>query len=90
MTRVISTTTIPYSLLRAVTDWEPPKTPHCSNCRHAIVKGPDTAPVAECAQGWGKGPIDLFRLIRPKNPRGFRAAGDCPDFDSMSDDEGEL
>jgi hypothetical protein len=76
-------------LKRAVTEWEPRKEPHCSNCRHAIVSEGTrpNKPEVECARGHGKGPADLFRLIRPSNPRGFRQASECPDFSSMSDED---
>ncbi len=76
-----------YVLMHAVMSWDPPSIPHCSNCRHAIVSGGVSGPIVECAQAHGRGAISLFRLIRPKQPRGFRAAITCPDFASMSDED---
>ena len=71
-------------LLRVIREWEPPKVPHCSNCRFARVTGHTDAPTSYCEMGEGK-EIDLCRLIRPHSPRGFRAADKCPHFSSMSD-----
>lgn len=81
------------ALQHYITTWEPPVIPHCSNCRHATIgEGQDAhcriaGPVASCAMGHGQGAISLFRLIRPKRPRGFRSAIKCPDFVSMSDED---
>lgn len=74
---------------RAIESWDPcERAVHCSNCAHAIVFGYNAAIVAvRCEKGHGKGPVDLWRLIRNVRPWGFRAAAGCPDFESMSDDE---
>lgn len=68
---------------RLIRAWEPPETPHCSDCRWAIVGGTPDEPTVSCAQAHGPAEIPLWRLIRPKHPRGFRSAEKCPHFDSM-------
>ena len=73
------------TILRVIQEWEPPRAPHCSNCKHAtVMRNPDD-PTAYCARGHGP-VITLWRLIRHPSPRGFRAAEKCPDFSSMSDE----
>lgn len=75
-------------LLKLVSGWDVPTVPHCSNCRFARIGGwPPDEVTASCAKGHGKDSIDLFRLIRPRSPRGFRSAITCPDFQSMTDGE---
>lgn len=74
------------TVLNVILEWEPPKAPHCSNCRFALVSGDPNEPVASCAQGHGPSSISLWRLIRSKSPRGFRSAEKCPDFSIMSDE----
>jgi hypothetical protein len=65
--------------------WNPDTRPvHCSNCGNAKVSGPPDEPEVECAWDGGQ-PSKLIRLVRPKNPRGFRAAERCAHFTSMSD-----
>lgn len=63
--------------------WQPRTTPHCSDCRHAVVGGQPSEPTVRCARGHG-GPVPLWRLIRLVRPLGFRPAAACPDFDSMA------
>ncbi len=66
--------------------WNPDAHPvSCSNCLHARVGYPADDPVVRCARGYGS-PAPLWRLIRRKQPRGFRAASKCPSFTSMSED----
>lgn len=68
-------------------DWDPVNRPvHCSNCAHCIVTGDGiNHPVVRCARGHqGASPtITLWRMLRRKHPSAFRAAAQCPDFESM-------
>ena len=69
---------------RAILDWDPPLVPHCSNCASCRVTGTPETPMVRCAAGFDNDkPITLWRVIRRSSPRGFRAAGNCPSFDSM-------
>lgn len=69
---------------KAIAEWEPPVSPHCSNCSNARVTGTPEIPAVYCAAGFdGEKTITLWRLIRRSSPRGFRAASACPSFDSM-------
>lgn len=53
---------------------------HCANCTHAIVSNEDGLALVSCDAGHGR-IQELFRLIRPTRPVGFRDAAKCPDFD---------
>jgi hypothetical protein len=73
------------SLVACIQSWDPDDRPiHCSNCRHCLVSGDPDLPDVTCAQGFGaKRP--LWAMIRSQRPTGFRAAADCPMFDSMGE-----
>lgn len=75
------------AVVRLCRQWEVPTEPRCSNCLHATVHGTPEHPVVSCYHGHGKAEMDLWRMIRPYRPVGFRSAVTCPDFSSMSDDE---
>lgn len=75
------------TLLNVLTEWEPPKVPHCSNCLYCTVGGSPLDPTVSCAQAHGRANVPLWRLIRRQRPVGFRAAISCPDFRSMSDED---
>ena len=60
--------------------WEPPTSPHCSNCLGARVRGYPEAPEAYCGKGHGP-PKPLWVLLRQRNARGFARAEKCPDWD---------
>jgi hypothetical protein len=72
--------------MRLVEAWDPTDRPiHCSNCRRCLVSGDGvTIPEVECARGQG-GERSIWQLTRRSKPSGFRAASDCPYFDSMDD-----
>jgi hypothetical protein len=70
--------------MRLVEAWDPTDRPiHCSNCRRCLVSGDGvTIPEVECAGGHG-GERSFWQVVRTRRPAGFRAAEDCPDFESM-------
>lgn len=75
--------------LRMFEVWDPRKRGvHCSNCKRARVYGNPDKPRCYCDQLHGK-EVDLWRIIRDKNPVGFQDATKCLDFYSMSDDARE-
>lgn len=71
-----------------IRSWDPvERAVHCSNCSRCTVVGDGiTPPRVYCDAGHGPAFIEIWAMIRPANPRGFRAASNCPDFDSMDDD----
>lgn len=71
-----------YFTLNMIQNWEPLDYPHCSNCANARVMGDPAEPQVACAAGIG-GPVHISRLIRPKSPRGWVSAVNCPQFDDM-------
>ena len=52
---------------------------HCSNCLRAKVCGPEVDPQAYCILD-PRHRVPLGRLLRQRNPRGFRNADRCPHF----------
>lgn len=70
-------------LLELIECWDPRRRPrHCSNCRWARVGHGE---IVRCAHGHGQ-PLHLGRMLRERFPRGFRAAGACPDFETTADE----
>lgn len=74
-------------LAEIIRAWDPTeRAVHCSNCPNCIVSGDGVRPPAvHCAKALQRGEpvISLWRLLRKKNPAGFRKAADCPGFESM-------
>lgn len=71
-----------------IQQWDPAeRAVHCSNCSRCLVTGDGIKPPKTyCRAGYGPAFVDIWAMIRPANPRGFRAASKCPDFDSMDGD----
>ncbi len=67
--------------------WQPAYNPQCANCLEARVYGDPEDPVVRCSQGHGADKmLTLTRMLRPKLPRGFRAAVHCPDWEPAEDE----
>lgn len=62
------------------------RTPHCSRCVHARVRGTSLYPLAYCARGHGDGDMPLVRLLA-KGARGFQPAARCMDYEEATEEE---
>lgn len=61
--------------------WEPDARVICANCAHTRVNGEPDDPKVRCAMGYGKGEVDLSRLIRSSVPYGIASAAKCGSFE---------
>lgn len=79
----------PADVKEAIRHWSTDKRKRavsCSNCSNCIVFGNPDQPRAKCGKGHGPETL-LYQIIRVRGSVDFVPANECPDFDSMSDDE---
>lgn len=80
-------TGVRYDITFLIDSWEPPKTPHCSNCLHCKVNGDPADPYVQCAVGHvsvvSGTVLPLAHLLRRKRARQFVPPERCPDYADM-------